>query len=100
MKQEKEKKPRGRRKKVADAPAKGSILIEKDIPIPPRTRSVKFEYPFKEMEVGDSFIIDYSDKNYRKLYSSMKRYRKFNEGVKYTIRTFKDENHLRCWRIK
>ena len=99
MKAENEKKPRakrGSRKASAIKP----MVIEKGIPIPPKTRTVKFAYPFKDMEVGDSFPIGFSDKNFRKLYTSVKKFTKLNAGSKFTIRTNKDENFIRVWRVK
>jgi hypothetical protein len=99
MKTEKVKKPRAKRTPKAKT-AIQPMVIEKGIPIPPKTRTIKFAYPFKEMAAGDSFPIEYSEKNYRKLYTSAKNFAKLNPGTKFTLRTFKDANYIRCWRIK
>lgn len=44
------------------AAGKGSLTIEKGVPIPPtikkRLRSFRHIYPFNRMEVGDSILID------------------------------------------
>lgn len=98
MKAEKERKPRVKRGRKASTIQ--ALVIEKGIPIPPKMRTVKFNYPFRDMEAGDSFPVDYSEKNYRKLYTSVKKFTKLTPGTKFTIRTNKDENYIRCWRIK
>lgn len=35
-----------------------NIIIDKDIPIPSRARVSSYNYPFADMEVGDSFLIE------------------------------------------
>lgn len=73
------------------------LQIDKNIPLP-----VKFSFPFKEMEVGDSFLvcIDNSKSAYvqkQKVYMAMWKFCQNNTGKKFT--TASVENGLRVWRI-
>lgn len=70
--------------------------IEKGIPIP-MSRSRSRVYPFGEMEVGDSFLIKYGDKDVRTMYSSASYYGKRN-SKKFTIR--QTPEGIRVWRTK
>jgi hypothetical protein len=69
--------------------------IEKGIPIPPREgRPPKF--PFREMNVGESFLLDRPMKNASPLIHSYKK-KLFNKD--FTARTV-GENQTRIWRTK
>jgi hypothetical protein len=35
------------------------LKIEKDVPLPERTYGTASEYPFAEMDIGDSFFVPY-----------------------------------------
>ncbi len=73
------------------------IKVDKQKPIPERKRGPVSKYPFKDLKVGDSFLIpDKTKKN--GIYSSLAH---FNKGrrkpIKITIRIEGDA--LRVWRI-
>jgi hypothetical protein len=73
------------------------IKVDKQKPIPARRGGPVSKYPFKDLKVGDSFLIpDKSKKN--GIYSSLAN---FNKGrkipIKITIRT--EGVALRVWRI-
>jgi hypothetical protein len=73
------------------------IKVDKQKPIPEKKGGPPSKYPFKELKVGDSFLIpDKSKKN--GIYSSLAN---FNKGrkkpIKITIRI--EGNALRVWRI-
>lgn len=74
-----------------------SYKIEKNIQIPlKRTR----KYPFDEMEVGDSFMIEgYTPKKIVSITSSANSFCKTHRnGWKFTVR--KIEGDIRIWRVK
>jgi len=66
--------------------------IEKNIPIP-----VKSNYPFDEMEIGDSFEIDIREKS--KASGAFRRYCEKRPPLKFSLRTI-DEKHARIWRVE
>ena len=70
--------------------------IEKDVPIPPRiTRMPK--YPFRKMEVGDSFVLPKDDvKNARSSAYQLH----LRTGRKFVIRLNRTNGEYRCWRIE
>lgn len=71
--------------------------IDKGIPIPERRKAFS-KYPFKEMEIGDSFFID------KKLttISSVAFQATKKTGYKFSLRTVEEKKKkgTRCWRIK
>ena len=83
--------------------------LEKNIPMPPLASSRhtgKYStYPLKAMAVGDSFIVKYDptdDEAYKKIRSKLNS-AVFSFGTrndrKFSVRTYHDENFLRCWRV-
>ena len=74
--------------------------IEKNIPI---TKGKKSKYPFKEMEVGDSFECgEYSPKLMRRISATMRMFSKQTKGFekyKFTVKRIND-NKIRVWRIR
>jgi len=76
------------------AEAKTEYKIESGIPQPPSLSGRK-KYPLREMEVGDSFVVD-ADQHTR-LMSAVAYFGKRNNR-KYSIR--KVDGSLRCWRVK
>jgi len=71
------------------------MKIEKGIKIPV-TYDQYSKYPFRDMEVGDSFKLD-KDTNLPAIRASATHYGKRNGGKKFSIRKF--ENGYRCWRV-
>lgn len=77
------------------------IQIETDIPIPERPKNLAAKYPWREMKVGDSFLIPRVNgepvQAVRERASKAIQYaRKF--GSKYTIRV--GEAGARVWRLE
>lgn len=74
------------------------IKIEKGIPIPEGRLGATVKYPYKDMEVGDSFYIA----DYRKGRSSeaaMRQFIKLNK-LNWKIRTKREDTGLRIWRAE
>lgn len=70
------------------------IKIEKGIPIPTK-RSVVF--PLKQMEIGDSFIVDMKEGTLKAYLSEQNK----SEGHVYKFRFNKQEDgRIRVWRVK
>ncbi len=67
------------------------IKIEKGIPIP-KSRVGSTKYPFKEMKVGDSFLVE------ERLRSCMAMQAKKHGIAVTTART--DDGKVRVWRVK
>lgn len=83
--------------------------IEKEKkPIPPIS-SRQRKYPFKIMEIGDSFSVPLSARSDRpdraadlikvSILGSARR-KRFPDGRLFCVRTEKEEGVVRCWRIK
>lgn len=69
------------------------IKIESGIEVPEYRRGRRAKYPFKEMEIGDSF--EYPNEKVRLAAAShAKRY-----GVKFTVRKALNGKY-RCWRTE
>jgi len=74
--------------------AMNEIKIEKGIPAPKANRGARTLYPWREMEVGDSFLIPFAtDGKRRGIYSCASRL-----GIKIATRTV--EGGVRIWRIE
>lgn len=73
--------------------------IEKGVSLPPTrgqgTGGAPSKYPFKEMEVGDSFAAPLSE---RRRVASAASAHKRRHGGQFTARTLEDE--VRVWRIE
>ncbi len=71
------------------------MKIEKNVPIPAKSGRLTSKYPFKQMELGDSFFVA-TDKPIRTM-TSLRACAK-NAGVKATCR--KVAGGVRVWRIE
>ena len=74
--------------------------IEKGVSLPVPTKNIK--YPFKEMGIGDSFIIsnEYSRALMTKYSNAARNFGNIqNPKRKFSLRKV-EENKLRVWRIK
>jgi hypothetical protein len=70
------------------------IKIDKGVPIP----DIGGMYPFKEMEIGDSFFVECLAKNVtRKANSILGSARNRRTNGRYKVRTV--EGGVRCWRV-
>jgi len=67
-----------------------SYTIESGIPVPPRNG----KYPWKKLEVGQSFFI--KGKNYRQLNPAARSYGKRH---KMAFRVVNTPKGVRCWRV-
>jgi hypothetical protein len=72
------------------------MLIERNIPIPPRQRSVGSIFPFSEMEIGDSFA--FSQAELKSVPSAIQQFRRSHSDYHFTTRRLDDER-LRVWRV-
>ena len=75
---------------------KGNAMytIEKNVPIP-ENRGRLSKYPFGEMELGDSFVVEKEKMN--TIRTNCSTYGKSHKK-KFVVR--KDGDKIRCWRIK
>lgn len=76
------------------------MQIEKNIPVPPVQLSKGEGYPFKMLEVGDSFLVPLRDKTPRDLQKYMAgkaNYHSLRQAMKFTTRIV--EGGVRVWRI-
>ncbi|MEK0324869.1 MAG: hypothetical protein QQN63_04115 [Nitrosopumilus sp.] len=69
------------------------IKIESGVEVPEYRRGRRAKYPFKELEVGQSFVYPH-EKVRLAAASHAKRY-----GVKFTVRKTEDGKY-RCWRTE
>ena len=74
--------------------------IEKDVPLPRATWRTAPEYPFAEMEIGDSFYVPKVKQG--TLRSRVEAFKKRHSGIhlnkKFALRTIRDG--IRVWRTK
>jgi len=77
--------------KVAE---KKTFVIEKGLTMPEGRSSKESQYPFAQMEVGDSFAL--SDKDARNASSASAQWGR-RRGKKFSVR--KIGNTYRCWRL-
>lgn len=82
------------------------FAIEKGVPLPPRRTGAgsgrPAVYPWREMEVGDSFAVPFGDRSARKALVSMTRSasdarRRIGGGVRFSCRT--EGDCVRIWRV-
>lgn len=73
------------------------MKVDKNIKITPRSK-----YPFNDMEIGDSFLIETDSNHYRKQASTLSLAKKWaiknNPEAKFATR--KVEKGVRIWRTK
>lgn len=69
-----------------------AVTVEKGVPIPPKKGAPSL-YPLREMEVGDSFGLDFA--SIRKVRSAVV-YEQQRSSRRFTVRTLPTE--IRCWR--
>ena len=72
------------------------VKIEKGVPMPVRSLQRDSLYPWKQMEVGDSFVMQ-SGKSPNHA-SNMMRYQRQRTGRQYSSRTQADGT-IRIWRV-
>ena len=86
-----------KRLKIKLAPVLQAIPIDKNIPMPKPPRGVgkKYNYPWKDMQIGDSFLYP-SHVNYGTARGNVE-VEKQRLGRKFALRTTPEG--LRCWRI-
>jgi len=79
--------------------------IEKNIPISQLERNRSYLYPFEKMQVGDSFKVflilnEKPTVKYKHISSAINYFKKTHKEIKFTLRTLKSQECIRCWRIK
>ena len=78
--------------------------IETGLEIPPKTRTAK--YPWKDMEIGDSFFVPQDGRGRKPLVSNLcacaKGYaRRLGAGIDFSVRSVKEDGRgegVRVWR--
>ena len=74
------------------------LEIEKGIPMPDKKYGRHLKYPFKEMEITDSFIVECKkDESHQKLVNILSSARHY-KPMKFRTETV--ETGIRCWRIE
>jgi hypothetical protein len=75
--------------------------IEKNVPAPELfSRGRPRIYPFREMEIGDSFFVAQEKSNQFSIkLSNAAASSGFRTGAKFSIRWVEEEGGYRCWRI-
>ena len=75
--------------------------IEKEIELP-SVISLRRLYPFKEMEVGDSFFVPLNGRDSRMVSVAIMGAGRATrmKGEKFTTRVNKEKDGVRCWRIE
>jgi hypothetical protein len=76
------------------------MKIEKGIPLKKKT-GAGVQYPWNEMEVGDSFFVDNCTMEQRSsIQTSGRRYLKYNGVVNLNISTRSEGNGFRFWLVE
>ena len=80
------------------------IQIEKNVP-PPSLSEEYSKYPFKQMEVGDSFALGFGGINLQnsvrsKLSSAAANYQRKHTQKKFTVRIDREKGEVRVWRTE
>lgn len=80
------------------------MTIEKNIPIPPSNHT-RSKYPFADMEVGDSFLVEWDkirnkDRFQSYLAGSSYMWRKRHDRNDWKFTTRATESGVRVWRVK
>lgn len=72
-----------------------SCQIDKGVPVPTDNY---FRYPFRRMEVGDSFFVPFVPK---RVQSAAAYFTRRNPQYRFCTRTVKEKgvNGVRCWRV-
>lgn len=74
-----------------------SVKIEKNVPVPEKAASTS-QYPFSQMEVGDSF---YAEKKPSTVYGSSNSFKKGKkEYYEWEFSSRKEGTGSRTWRLK
>ena len=84
--------------------------IEKDVPIPEKA-NLQTKYPFRDLEVGDSFFVPFSESGQEEgakttpqkylvstILQASRRFKK--NGEQYTCRSDRKNKGVRCWRVE
>lgn len=75
------------------------IKIEKGIPVPDNVNSKRSKrYPFDDMEIGDSFFIECSDQDKRRIGVNIISNAGRRKPKRFT--TLSVDGGMRCWRIE
>lgn len=71
--------------------------IEKNVPVPSTLYTKTPKWPFREMEIGDSFVVPSNEvKNARSSAYQLH----IRTGMKFIIRLNRTNGEYRCWRIE
>jgi hypothetical protein len=73
------------------------ITIEKDVPLPRRTKLP--DLPFNEMSVGDSFVLDIDKKSRSAVRQRIYRFQNGNWPKRFSVRAL-SEGQVRVYRVQ
>lgn len=77
--------------------------IEKNIPLPRKTKRGVISYPFDKMDVGDSFLVPYKERLKSTLASQVHSNAKsyvLRSKLNWVFSTRQEEDGVRIWRVK
>ena len=80
------------------------LVIEKGVPIPKLEEKIRREYPLREMEIGDSFKVEYTtkieeEKLYHSLQTTTSRHTRLHETDKRFLVKKYDKEFPKCIRV-
>lgn len=76
-------------------------VIIKGEPVPEPRKGIVSEsvYPFKQMELGDSFVVQESEAKKQTVLGAIQAYQR-KTGAKFATRTVKEGKAIQVWKIK
>lgn len=74
--------------------------IEKGVPIPDDPRGRRGKYPFKDMEVGDSFFVSCDDEKRKKTVRNSIYASRWRREKGYKFKCSLEKEGIRVWRVK
>lgn len=78
-----------------------AFIIEKNVKIPNDGKLLKQrenKYPFKDMEIGDSFVFEFSHIRELTTFKVSCRIQKHRFGKTFYVRIIEENSKARCWR--
>lgn len=72
------------------------LKVENGVTVPPKTTRKNRKYPFREMEVGDSLLVE-NEPDRLRVYAAANTWGRLNGGRKF--RVVREEKGIRAWRI-
>lgn len=80
-----------------------TFSIEKNIPLTAATKHMECPYPFKDMEIGDSFLVECNVENFYKerarVANWVVKFRRVSGSRQFSISTRTTDLGFRVWRV-